>query len=783
MAATRNGPPASLTPPPSDRTTHRLAKLVGTLSEHDDSETTVRVALEQAAAATGSVAGAVVSATGDVLASLGFGSAEAPPGRLRAIAAGRRDTLAVPEVGECHAIAVSIEAETFGHLVLARREPRFDREESNLLRAASRVIALNLQTIHTAASERLQRSETERRRLENERLLNDLRERQKLFERLSRIQSSIVSRLAIDDVLLAIVEGAAELLGDQTVAMRLIERSDPTRMMIVASHGIPDDVLERTREGTVGQGAGGRAISEERLVVIEAYARDPHKIEHWAEYGVKSAMGAPVRENGRVVGSLVVARENEDRAYTVAEREILVAFAKHASLALSDARTVHDAVHQALHDPLTGLPNRTLLLDRLGQAQVRAESAGSQVAVLFCDLDSFKTVNDSLGHVAGDELLIAVGARLLGCVRPGDTAARFGGDEFAVLIEDIEGVDVPQLAERILAALEEPFTVRGKEVFLSGSIGIATGGGGDVDLLRDADLAMYRAKRGGSGRHETFAPHMHASVVERLELEAELKRAILADQLGTHYQPILELPTGRLAGVEALVRWEHPTRGMMSPGEFIPIAEETGAIVSLGRAVLFDACGTVAGWQRAYPSPQPMSVSVNVSVLQLDQEGFIDDVRQALRDSRLAPGSLTLELTETAFSRDPEVMAATLGELDELDVELAIDDFGTGFSSLQHLQHFPINMLKIPKPFIDDVGGCADDSSLTRAIIDIGGSLNLRVVAEGIERQEQLDRLLELDCRFGQGYLLGRPMTADAIEKLLDPPPAPAGVVAPAITA
>ncbi len=416
-------------------------------------------------------------------------------------------------------------------------------------------------------------------------------------------------------------------------------------------------------------------------------------------------MGAPVRENGQVVGSLVVARETEDRAYTVAEREILVAFAKHASLALSDARTVTDAVHQALHDPLTGLPNRTLLLDRLGQAQVRAESAGSQVAVLFCDLDSFKTVNDSLGHVAGDELLIAVGARLLGCVRPGDTAARFGGDEFAVLIEDIEGVDVHQLAERILAALEEPFTVRGKEVFLSGSIGIATGGGGDVDLLRDADLAMYRAKRGGSGRHETFAPHMHASVVERLELEAELKRAILADQLGTHYQPILELPTGRLAGVEALVRWEHPTRGMMSPGEFIPIAEETGAIVSLGRAVLFDACSTVAGWQRAYPGPQPMSVSVNVSVLQLDQEGFIDEVREALRESRLAPGSLTLELTETAFSRDPEVMAAVLNELYELDVELAIDDFGTGFSSLQHLQHFPINMLKIPKPFIDDVGG------------------------------------------------------------------------------
>ena len=264
---------------------------------------------------------------------------------------------------------------------------------------------------------------------------------------------------------------------------------------------------------------------------------------------------------------------------------------------------------------------------------------------------------------------------------------------------------MPRLAERVLAWLEVPFTVRGTEIFLSGSIGIATGGGADVDLLRDADLAMYRAKHGGSGRHVTFAPHMHASVVERLELEAELKRAIIADQLGTHYQPIIELPTGRLAGVEALVRWDHPTRGTMPPGEFIPIAEETGAIVSLGRAVLFEACRTVAGWQTTHPLGIPLSVSVNVSVLQLDQDGFIDDVREALESSGLARGSLTLELTETAFTRDPEVMARILGELNKLDVELAIDDFGTGFSSLQHLQHFPIDMLKIPKPFIDEVGG------------------------------------------------------------------------------
>ena len=754
---------------PTGWTTQKLAEFVGSLAGHEDRETTIRMVVEQVTEATGSEVGVILDLR---RCGLSFGRhrpRSRPLTRLLAITEGRRDTLPVPGIGECQAIAIPIEADGLSHLVLARLGAAFNRDESNLLRAASRVLTLTLRTISTLAAERAQRDETERRRMENERLLGSLRERQKLFERLSRIQSSIVSRLAIDDVLDAIVEGAAELLGDQTVALRLIDRRDPTKMTIVASHGISDEMLVGGRNGVIGEGAGGRAISEEKLVVIEGYGDDPTKIDHWASYGVKSAMGTPVRENGVVVGSLVVARETEDHAYTVAEREILVAFANHASIALGDARTVHDAVHQALHDPLTGLPNRTLLLDRLEQALTRAESVGSEVAILFCDLDQFKTVNDSLGHVAGDELLISVGERLLSCVRPGDTAARFGGDEFAVLIEDIAGIDVPRLAERILAALEVPFTVRGTEIFLSGSIGIATGGGADVDLLRDADLAMYRAKRGGSGRHVTFAPHMHASVVERLELEAELKRAIIADQLGTHYQPIIELPTNRLAGVEALVRWDHPTRGTMPPGEFIPIAEETGAIVSLGRAVLFDACRTVAGWQRTHPLEIPLSVSVNVSVLQLDQDGFIDDVREALESSGLARGSLTLELTETAFTRDPDVMARVLDELNKLDVELAIDDFGTGFSSLQHLQHFPIDMLKIPKPFIDQVGGDGDDSSLTRAIIDIGESLGLRVVAEGIERQEQLDRLLELNCRYGQGYLLGRPIPAAGIEALLEP--------------
>lgn len=743
-------------------TTQQLAEFVAAISGRLDRASTIQVAVERAAEVTESEAGAIIVG-GRLVASIGFGADEAPLACLREVATGRRDTLTVAGVGECQAIAIPLEGSALDHLVLVRFEAAFDREESNLLRAAMRVLTLTLRSIETMEGERAQRELSDRRGAENERLLGSLRERHKLFERLSRIQSSIVSRLAIDDVLEAIVDGAAELLGDQTVALRLIDRDDPTRMIIVASHGISEEALEKGRYGRVGEGVGGRAIAEEQLVVIEGYGASPSRIDHWASYGVRSAMGTPVREGGKVVGSLVVARELADHAYSAAEREILVAFAKHASIALTDARTVQDAIDQALQDPLTGLPNRTLLADRLAQALARAEASGSPVAVLFCDLDQFKTVNDSLGHVAGDELLVAVAGRLLGCVRPGDTVARFGGDEFAVLLEEAAKVDADALAERILRALEEPFAIRDKEIFLSGSIGIATGASRDGDLLRDADLAMYRAKRSGSGLHETFAPHMHASVVARQELEAELKRAIIADQLTLCYQPIYELPHERLIGVEALVRWSHPERGVLSPSEFIPIAEETGAILGLGRRVLHEACATVAAWQRADPRSAQLFVSVNVSVLQLEQHGIVEEVSEAIRKSGLTPGSLTLELTETAFTRDPEQMAARLQQLNDIDIELAVDDFGTGFSSLQDLQRFPIDMLKIPKPFVDGVGCDADESALARAIIDIGGSLGLRVVAEGIERPEQLRRLRELGCRYGQGFLLGRPMLADAM--------------------
>jgi predicted signal transduction protein with EAL and GGDEF domain len=343
-------------------------------------------------------------------------------------------------------------------------------------------------------------------------------------------------------------------------------------------------------------------------------------------------------------------------------------------------------------------------------------------------------------------------------VEAGDTAARFGGDEFAVLVEDADRTDVHELADRILAALEQPFSVRGKEVSLSGSIGVATGSSRSDDLLRNADLAMYAAKRRGSGRRESFLPEMHTSVVRRLELEAQLKRAIAAGELVVHYQPVIELHTGRIVGAEALVRWNHPDRGMLPPGEFIPLAEQTGAILPLGRHVLETACVDAAGWQRDGRAEPDFSISVNVSLLQLEHGPIVEEVVGALEGSGLRPDSLTLELTESAFGGDAQQMAQLLQQLSDLDVELGVDDFGTGFSSLRHLQHFPIDLLKIPKPFVDGLGSAGDDAALAKAILEIADSLGLRVIAEGIERPEQADRLRELGCRYGQGFLIARPM-------------------------
>jgi diguanylate cyclase (GGDEF)-like protein/PAS domain S-box-containing protein len=430
--------------------------------------------------------------------------------------------------------------------------------------------------------------------------------------------------------------------------------------------------------------------------------------------------------------------------------------------------------HQAFHDPLTGLANRALLRDRAEHALTRSHRRGQPpLALLFLDLDNFKTVNDSLGHGAGDSLLEEAARRLLACVRASDTVARLGGDEFAVFVEDpADDSGCTLVAERIIAALARPFTITGREVFIGASLGIATALDGDAadDLLRNADVAMYMAKTRGKGRYERFAPEMHAVALERIELETDLRRAIDQEQLTLHYQPIVILETGAITGVEALVRWQHPTRGLLPPAQFIGLAEETGLILPLGTWVLRAACHQAAQWRQRRGRTAPLAITVNVSGRQLQSPLFIDDVRSILAETGLEPHALILELTESVLTDQTDTVLGTLRALKTVGVRLAIDDFGTGYSSLSYLQRFPIDILKIAKPFVDEVMEGANGTNgraLAQAVITLGATLAVRTIAEGIEMPQQLARLRELGCDLGQGFHFSRPLPPAELEAML----------------
>jgi diguanylate cyclase (GGDEF)-like protein/PAS domain S-box-containing protein len=450
-------------------------------------------------------------------------------------------------------------------------------------------------------------------------------------------------------------------------------------------------------------------------------------------------------------------------------------------------RLEDELAHQAFHDSLTNLANQALFRDRVEHALARVRTGSFHVAVLFLDLDNFKTVNDSLGHPAGDELLVGVTKRLQSCLRAADTAARLGGDEFAVLIEDTTRAgDAIALAVRILAALHAPFSLAGHDVVVGASIGIAHDGPGiEADqLLRNADLAMYTAKTHGKSRYEVYAPEMHATAVERLALETELRRAISRDELRLQYQPIVTLSTSEIRGFEALVRWEHPTRGLLSPDRFIPLAEECGLIDEIGRWVLEHACAQARTWQLAHPERPLLSISVNLSPRQLRDEGIVDLVAKVLQETGLPPAALTLEITETAMMHDAETALVRLTALRALGVRLAVDDFGTGYSSLSHLQRFPIDELKIDRSFVQGIDQGPEESSLARAIVRLARTLRMDAVAEGIENPAQLDILRSLGCENGQGFHLCRPADASVIDALLAPAaetePEPVAEVVPA---
>jgi diguanylate cyclase (GGDEF)-like protein/PAS domain S-box-containing protein len=430
-------------------------------------------------------------------------------------------------------------------------------------------------------------------------------------------------------------------------------------------------------------------------------------------------------------------------------------------------------LHTALHDSLTGLSNRALFTDRLDHAITRVKRRPDlRFAVLFLDLDRFKVLNDSMGHVTGDELLIAIGQRLRALLRPTDLIARLGGDEFAVLLEDLqddsEAVDI---AERILQDLKRPFRLQGHEAFTTASIGIAPSAPSydrAEEWIRDADTAMYRAKSLGKARHVVFDTAMHVRAVALLQMETDLRKALETQEFHLHYQPIVALESGRIVGFEALARWQHAKRGPITPSEFIPVAEETGLIVPMGWWAVREACRQMQAWHRHFPSAQPLTVSVNLSVKQFSQPDLVDQIQRILRDTGCPANALKVEITESAIMEHAGFATRMLASLRDVGVQLSIDDFGTGYSSLSYLPRLPIDTLKIDRAFISQMDGDGENAEIARTIVTLARNLNMNVVAEGIETTEQLTQLTALQCQYGQGWLFSPPLDARQAAALID---------------
>jgi diguanylate cyclase (GGDEF)-like protein len=435
-------------------------------------------------------------------------------------------------------------------------------------------------------------------------------------------------------------------------------------------------------------------------------------------------------------------------------------------------RKLSDEQHRydAFHDSLTGLPNRALFMERLQHVitAARRRPVTPNYAVFFLDLDRFKIINDSLGHSIGDQLLVAVGRNLVDCIRPGDTIARLGGDEFAILLENItDPAYTVTVAGRIREKLDRPLDIKGHEIFTSISIGIALGSGNyewPEQVLRDADVAMYEAKGRGNGSYEIFDTKMHANILGRLQLVADLRGAVEHHELTLYHQPIIDLKTQQLTGFEALVRWNHPTRGLIYPMEFIPLAEEQGLIYQIGSWILREASSQLKWLQGRYPAQPPLSMSINISSKQFSQQDFVGMLSGIIADTGVDPRTLILEITESMIMENVDAAVETMKRLRTMGVQLHIDDFGTGHSSLSYLQLFPVNALKIDRSFINKLTANGDNQEIITYMVSLAASLHIDVIAEGVELEHQLANIQILHCGYGQGFLFARPMTFQAID-------------------
>ena len=750
--------------------TQQLAEFLAAVMAYTDATAALRGGMEWAAEAVEAELGAVVS-EGQVVASVGFGPGTIPLAELITAARSGATTIEVAGLGTCWLVIAPLEHAENSQLLLARRGAEgFLPEEASLLRAMARSLSLTLRGLERLHAERGLRRESEMASRENQRLVGLLEDRQRLLERLFRIQTAISHRAPLQQVLEDIVAGAAELVGDPIVGVRLIDPDDAECTVLVASRGMSGSVASAIRRSPLTESLGGQAIVEDRLVVTEDYAGNPRALEPLVRERLRAAMAVPIHEDGRPVGSISVASDREGRSYSESEREVLHFFAHFAGMALRDARVVEEMRHLAYHDGLTDLPNRVMFAAQVETALVAARARGATVAVLFVDVDRFKVVNDSLGHSAGDELLMVLARRVRHSLRGGDLAARLGGDEFAILVNDVTVEGAMGVADRVLDVLRPSISLGDRQITITASVGVALSGDDAADgaaLLRNADLAMYHAKRSGGARPALYQGEMHTQAAARANLEGDLRQAIAERNFTLHYQPVLDLATGEVEAVEALIRWSNGDAGMIPPADFIPLAEELGLITELGRWVLHEAMTTTRAWQTGLGLSRPPDLSVNISALQLQDPDLVHEVLQALVDTGFEARHLILEITETALMRDIPGSTAKLLNLKRLGIRLAIDDFGTGYSSIGYLRQLPIDVLKVDRIFIAGMARGADELSLTAAIVHFGQALGLDTIAEGIEEPEELAALVELGCRLGQGYHLGRPMASPEMQRFL----------------
>lgn len=518
--------------------------------------------------------------------------------------------------------------------------------------------------------------------------------------------------------------------------------------------------------------SGTAAHTGAPMLIADFAAREHSDIAAAAmRHGLRACVSVPIPDAANnVVRGTIDLYYGAPHEPDARERDLLDRAVHMAAIALDRSALAREVERVGLHDALTSLPNRTLFVDTVQQALARGNGSPAPVAIAVLDIDDFKSVNDGLGHSAGDDLLTTVARRLRACLRPGDTAARLGGDEFALLLENSDAETAEAVSTRVLGALEDPISLRGTDVPVQASIGIAAGPTADdaaEDVLRRADAAMRAAKADGKGCIKVFDESMHAEIEDRLAIQEDLPGVIERGELTVHYQPVVALHTHRIVEVEALVRWNHPTRGLVPPGRFIPIAEERGMIGKIGSWVLREALGQLRAWRATIPDAAPRRVGVNLSAAQLTHGDLVGEVKSALVETGLHGSDLTLEITETLLMEDTRAASEKLRALGDLGIHIAVDDFGSGYASLSYLKQFPIDVLKIDRDIIADVDGPPEESGLPHAIVKLGQSLGMRIVAEGIERAPQRDRLADLGCDLGQGYLFSKPLPAGDLGRFL----------------